>query len=55
MLEVEFSEHKRKRRIDYLETDLILGTVPGSRRAYDTPLKVVPISNARTNFLEVPV
>ena len=41
--------------IDYLPTDLMLGTNPGSRIAYETPLYVVPMSNARTNFLEGPV
>jgi hypothetical protein len=41
--------------IDYLLTDLISGTNPGSRSAYEAPLYVVPISKARTNFLEGPV
>lgn len=40
--------------IDYLPMDLISGTFPRSRSAYDTPLNVVPISNARTSFLENP-
>ena len=40
--------------IDYLPTDLISGTNPGSRSAYETPLNVVPISNASTSFLEGP-
>jgi hypothetical protein len=47
--------NKEEGEIDYLETDLISGTILGSRRAYDAPLKVVPISNAITNFLEGPV
>ena len=41
--------------IDYLMTGVISGTFPGSRSAYATPLKVVPMSNARTSFLEYPV
>lgn len=41
-------------RIDYLPTDLISGTKSGSRSAYETPLNVVPISKARTSFLEDP-
>lgn len=40
--------------IDYLPTDLISGTKSGSRIAYEAPLHVVPISNARTSFLEGP-
>jgi hypothetical protein len=36
--------------IDYLPTDLISGTSPGSRSAYETPLYVVPMSKARTSF-----
>ena len=39
----------------YLPTDLISGTNPGSRSAYETPLYVVPMSKARTSFLDDPV
>jgi len=46
--------HEMNEVVDYLPTDLISGTNPGSRNAYETPLSIVPISNARTNFLEEP-
>lgn len=41
--------------IRYRPMDLISGTKPGSRIAYETPLNVVPMSNARTSFLDEPV
>lgn len=39
----------------YRVTPWIFGTSPGSRMAYDTPLKVVPTSSAITRDLVVPL
>lgn len=42
------------KRRTYLVTPWILGTSPGSRIAYDTPLNVVPISSASTRLRDAP-
>jgi hypothetical protein len=46
----DMSKTHANRVITDLDTPRISGTSPGSRMQYETPLNVVPTSNASTSF-----